>query len=742
MDRMSIDSQSEPDGGGLRFNNQSDAELSDTDMEPTSPTPQTFSDLRRTLHPLRATAERVGKQVEQFAEHLDRYNEQRTKSKDKHCRDVLPLVNHYRNAADATVENLRGVHSSERQRRSSGSWTRRLRSSNGRVSSESSQADEEEFSATRTSVKDLRIWEQEEETWELLAAMLQVEYPMPRVEVENLPTERQYMRPKPDTEVHRFSSEKEAWNRFLAEDDLAWERHTVVEWLKKCADNSEQEIETVVKELQTGADRNGLDAHSWMYTSLEIKNQKRLRAWPQALDPNSPGVDLFLTDSGKSKNLVTQLDPDAMTRQSRHLESQDFYHERAIWLTCWEMIRRGKDWNSIHDWCQQRGESWRAIAMRGDPRSLSAATSSPDDGWQSRALWRDICGMAAKHGGVDKYENAVYGALGGYLPSVMKVCDSWNDFLYAHYNSYLLTQFDGFVKDRFTERIPSAFAKKIHASDFRSSEVDRKQSGKEIIERMKTLDSTKKQANTLIKLLQGSMIAKSFSDFVVQQGARLGQSANAQQKSKIMAKPTGRAAHMFNSSETAPITLHDHDMLRVITHTLFVFQDLGLAFEDAECLYAAENIVVAYIDFLGKAGKLQLLPLYASRLSPERATDCLARQLPLIQDHTERKTIMSLMRQSGLDVPSVLMMQLVLIVSDAPERPGGKADLPQLEILDPIDNDTARARTIKQGFIGTAVSEDDQNLINGFQWFSLLDGHWKLTMHMGTLVYKHFLRKY
>lgn len=712
-----------------------------TDMQLRSPPPRTNSDVLNSLHPLRATAERVGKQVERFAEHLDRYNEQRLARKHKDCRDVLPLVNKYMEIACDTVTYLRGIHSTGSRRSSRELWNRRLRSSSGRPSSASSQADQEDDQAARTTIKDLKAWEQEEEIWRLLASMLQVAFPIPSREAEKLAIKEQHQRPKGDLEVHRFSSEKVVWDRFLAEDDLAWERHTVVEWLKKCADNSGEDIETVIKDLDDAADRADLDAHSWKYSQDVIKNQKLFRSWSHPLDPDGPAIDLFLTDSNKTKNMVTQLDPDAVTRQGRHLETQDLDNERAIWLACWEMVRRGKDWSYIHEWFVERGEGWRAAALRGDPRASPAANTPIASGWQSRALWRNTCATAAKHGGVDLYENAVYGALGGYLPSVMKVCGTWNDFLFAHYNSYLLAQFDDYIHEKFPDRIPRTLTKRPESSDFKASGDHRGQSGKEVVERMKRLESTKKQAATLLKMLQGSLIAKTFDEFVVQQGARLGQSANAQQKSKIIAEPSGQALRALESGVTAPINVHDYDVLRMVTHIFFIFQDLGLKVLDADRASAAENIFAAYLDFLSKAGKQQLLPLYASRLSPVRATDCLARQLPIIQDYTERQTVMSLMKQSDIDVPDVLMKQLTLIIQDAPQRPRGSAPFPQLEILEPAATNIGLVRPIKRAFIGNSISADEQDLINGFQWYLLLEGNWELTMSMGTIVYTHFLRK-
>ena len=707
-----------------------------TDIEPMSSPPPTVSEVRRMLRPLQATADRVGKQVERFAEHLDRYISQKPKRAHKDCRHVLPLVNEYRRIASDTVKYLKGIHSADRDKRASGTWKLRLRSSSRRLSSPSSSADAEENGGARTSVKDLKDWEQEEQTWELLALMLQVQYAVPQSELGNLDIQQNYRRPSGDTEIHRFSSEKDAWSRFLAQDDLAWERHTVVEWLKRCADTSNQDIDEVVRDLESGADRGtGLWAHGWLYTKESIKGQKRLRSWPQVLDPDDPGIDTSLRSADKTKNLITQLDPDAITRQGRDLEGQDLYFERAMWLACWEMVRRGKDWSYIREWCQEKAEGWRATLMRGDPRALSAAKTPLASGWQSRALWRKICCSAAKDGGVDKYENAVYGVLGGSLHSVLKVCGNWNDYLFAHYNTYLLHQFDDYVSNTLAVYMSASITP---ATRFVFSGDER---GHQIVERMKSLDSTKKQAATLTKMLQGGLIAKSFREFAIHHGVRLAQSANSKQKSKIIPEPRERHLRQLQENVTAPISMEDYDLLRIVTHMLFIFQDLGMNFDHDDDLSAAENIVVAYIEYLSKAGKQQLLPLYASRLSPSRATNCLARQLPLIQDHSERRTVMSLMEKSGLDAPSVLMTQLKLIILDAPPRPKGSAPFSPLNILESGASNITKMRSVRKSFVGRSISADEYDIINGFEWYLLIQDRWQQIMSMGTILYKHFLRR-
>ena len=651
----------------------------------------------------------------------------------------------YKKIAHDTVEHLRRTHAPEKQRQLARTWKRKLRSSSGSSTPGLTHQEEELDSNFQTTVGDLKRWEQEEQTWDLLGRMLQVEYPIPQPDAQDPEFDQGFARPSRGPDVHRYSSEKEVWTRFLADDDLAWERHTVVEWLKKCADSSSQDIELVVKELESDADRgSGLWAHSWLYSKEAIKGQKRLRSWPQALDPEAPGIENSLLNADRSMGLITQLDPDAITRQARSLEKQDHYFERATWLACWEMVRRGKSWDYVREWCQERVEGWRAIAMRGDPRTCDSKVDERADGkslaanWHSRALWRKACALAAKDGGVDKYENAVYGALSGYLPSIIEVSDSWDDYLFAHYNSYLLRHFDRYVKTTFPDRLPKALTESYGCFKFSVAAGHRVQSGNQLVKKMKLLPKTSKESKEPFKMLQGSLVAKAFDSFLQTQGTQLAMSANYPEKSKILP-----AVLVDNpqASLDASITMNDHDLLRIVSHMLFIFQDLGLDIGDGNRRIAAENFVVAYVNYLSKAGKQQLLPLYASRLSPSRTSSCLGRQLPSIRDHGERQTIMRLMKQSGIEVSGVLNVQLQLIINDNPPEGTNSDVYPRLHILELTTDEKNFVRPIKQGFLGDSLTDDEHDLINGFGWYLLLDGHWQQTMATGVVLYKHFLRE-
>ena len=697
----------------------------------------TISDVQRALHPLQQTADRVGKQVEEFATNLDRLSNKRPRESTKDCGHVLPLVNVYKKIAGDTVRKLRDEHAPERRQQLSKITRRRIRTSNGRSTPSLVAGSGGRNQSALTTVDDLKSWTEEEHTWDLLGMMLQIEYPVQSSAGDSLNTAFETTRPRRDLNVHRYSSEKDVWDNFLATNDLAWERQTVLLWLQKCADKSEQDIDQVIEDLETGADRgSGLWAHSWLYSKEAIKGQKRLRSWSKALEPNDPGLNTSLLNSEKTKVLVTQLDPDAITRQTRTLEEQDLFFERAMWLACWELVRRGKDWDFVRAWFQERVEGWRAISMRSDPRTTPLSTASVAN-WQSRSLWRKTCALAAKNGGIDDYENAVYGVLSGYLPSVQKVSHSWDDLLFAHYNSFLLHSFEEHVRRNCPSRVPYALTDTSSPFNFPVFGGQRTLSGNQMIEKIMHLESTKVEAREPLKMLQGSLIAKTFDEFIFKQGVRLALSANSKGPSKTI---PAMDSNIIEGSVTALIDTSNHELLRIMTHMILIFQDLSLDFGKGHRMQAMENIIVAYVDYLSKAGKQSLLPVYASRLSTQRSISCLGRQLPFIQDHGDRQTAMRLMKQYGIDIPGVLSTQLEMIILDAQLDPSDER-FPSLEILEKNKNDTSKLRSIIPNFTGTTITDDHGDLIHGFEWYLLLEGYWTQTMAVGSAVYKHLLRK-
>ena len=678
--------------------------------------PLTVGDVQRVLHPLRETADRVGKQVEQFAENLDRLSSRVRPSAQKTVETVLPFIEAYKAISNETVRRLRKAHNPQRQE----DWKKRLRNSTARASKATSHADDDERLALQSSAQDMTRWKSEEQTWTLLSLMLQIQHPLPKSSEQNYDSATVVHRPVSDSSTHQFSSEQAIWSAYLAEDDIAWERHLVTSWLQQCADESSPDIESVVGDLEQEADRgDGLSAHGWLYSKEKIKAQKRLR---------SGQVPDTMTTSDKSRPLVTQLDPDAISRQSRSVEQQDQCFEQAIWRACWEMVRRGKDWAYIRDWCKERVEGWRAVIMLGDPRSSPGTNSL-----QTRSLWRKACNVASLHSEVDRYENAVYGALSGNLTSVLKICKTWEDAVFSYYNCYLIRGFDEYISRALPRRVSPSLQQVFEISDTFPKSL----SCPKIIEKTYKDVASAGQSPQTIQMIQGSLIAQKFLDFVALHGSILLNKSLKGQNAKMF---PNRKAKGFPQNIGTTISLESYDVLRMLTHILFIFYDLGYTYVDIDNQIGAESIVVAYIDFLGKAGKLAILPSYASRLHPETAIYCLARQFPRIRDHQDRSDILKLASKDGMDVNRLLVQQLQLIIDDNANSIGGFSPFPALSIMSEMKEDRSQWRHIKFNFATTAITDDQIDLIQGFRWY-LLGGTWESAMSVGTVTYKHFLRK-
>ncbi len=706
-----------------------------------SPDALTAGDVEEAFHPLRTVADRVGQQVEQFAETLDKYNVNKRRHKPVDHKRVLDLVGDYRGIALATVERLEKLHGPELQDR-----LKRKRDRHLERSSRHSKTGDEDL-GLKTTVADLQRWQLEAQSWELLEVLLQARYPELRPDLRSETQKSDEGDIDATSKVHRYSSESEVWTRFVVEDDLARERNTVLKWLMRCADNSGPDINTIIEHLETDAERGtGLWAHGWLYTKEAVKAQKRLRSWPQALDPTSPGIENTHLSADQSDTLVTHLDPDATSRQDRTLERQDQNFENATWLACWQMIRRGKSWDTIREWCQERVEGWRAISLQGhllrlstsDMGKLSQDTTSAMTNVQSGSMWRRMCYAAAKNTSSSVYESAVYGLLAGDIDTVEGVCRSWDDFLFIYYNGLLLHQFDTYLQSKLASRLSTTITTKFSSPSCAVFHDDPNMVGRVLVDKLRTKKLTKKEAKDPMKRLQGCLIADCFFEFVASYGKALAGESLTQGKSKIIPP---KKHDLGDGINTAYIAFEDYDSLRVLTHMVFIFQDLGVDFRDSAHCSDIDNVVVAYIDFLKLAGKTGLLPLYASRISSERMETCLGRELNDIPVPQERRMLVELMKQLNINVISVIMMQMRLIINDIRPYRAVYQRAKDFSVLEDSNTSQQMIRPIRKNFIGQDISDDEQALLRCFEWVVLLEGQWFLTMATGTTIYRHFLSK-
>ena len=668
------------------------------------------------LHPLREAANRVGREVERFAEVLDGYNPHRATGEAERYGMTMDLLNLYYDISSETLKGLRQKHSTNREQENDGDNSR-----------------ESSLELLSTTVQDLNRWEQETQTWDLLRRLVDLRFPRP---------DQQRSKSRSGTNLSSpYASERELWESFLESDDLALERKTVLQWLKDTAEEAGEDINRIVTRSQQDAEREDTIAQGWLYTKQAIKNQKRIHTWNQSVDPNSADVQKIHLNQEGTQPLVTQLDPDAPDRQGRTLETNDQYYERSTWIGCYELLRRGKTASEIREWCNERAETWRAVSMLGLPFDTDEDSDDEADP-ASILLWRRTCyAIASRLDGGD-YQKAVYGILSGDVESVEAVCKSWNDYVFVHYNALLKNQYDLYLQGLRSQVSEIKNSLRLSAFDAVAQYGDSGTAGKQLVARLRVDPQTSQQTLEPMKLLQGVLIADDFKDFIYQQGLSLSRTANIGEVSSLM---PARNEQPKDDDIIEYVALNDHDGLRVLVHTLLIFRSLGMDLGGYGQEIEVENCIVAYISFLRLAGKEELIPLYSSQLSGVRKYAVLARNLIDVTDHNQRVTQIKLMRELGLDVQNFVKMQSRFLLSDHPDE---SKDYPAARTFKLFEDNLSfksskwKLRHNIQGQYGEEPERIDMLLIRSLEWYLLVDGLWSETFSVGTLLYMRFYSKW
>lgn len=662
---------------------------------------------------------RAGDEVDYFAAQLDRYNSDPTGSAAEKRAQVFNLVDSYYTYTRNRANQLHDRQSRDRSGRRE-SWQR--------AGSADMDIDGGDDGAATPSLEEARRVEEEAQTWDLLRRILPLRY-------GDTPASQQ--RNEDDAK-----SRRQWWNEFLVADSVAHERKIVLEWLQSSASHGPP-IDEVVSELQHNAERGDILAHGWLHTRHKIKLQKSINGYQGILDPN----DAATAESHLGSNtLITQLDPDAITRQGRKLEPQDEFFERAIWLGCFEMLRRGCSMSEIREWCSVRMELWRASSIGPLPLSNPEDEEQPEFEPSSLVLWRRMCFATARDGGTSEYDRAVYGLLAGDIPSVEKVCKSWDDFLFTHYNALLRTQFDLFLAKhggdnaaKAAQQFPSFNAVMHHSDPITAS--------KHLIALLEADQRTSKEAKRTAKSLQGAIVANDVDRHLFHQGVVLARHANQKQKSKLI--PEFKASLVENISQERYFDLSDHDGTRILAHVLIVISTLdrlGGLTEDRGSFHvrhqAQENIIAAYISYLRLANLEEMIPLYCSKLYGARLYETLSRNLIHIVDNEARVHQLTIMEKLGLDLAEFVKSQPRIYLEDVQDESLRCEAKGRFKILESGPATLKYGRVVKPDFFGEDaefVDQEDDVIIRSMEWLMLVPGLFEETCTYAIRIYKYFL---
>jgi nuclear pore complex protein Nup107 len=431
-------------------------------------------------------------------------------------------------------------------------------------------------------------------------------------------------------------------------------------------------------------------------------------------------------------------------------------------MECYEMLRRGTPWKDICEWAQERNEAWRGV-------SVGAAYEAHPDGGPNVAgptvgyLFRRMCFYAAR-GARIPYEGAVYGLLSGDLKQVQVACHSWDDHLHAHYNALLLSRFDRYLQQNHPDRVNQSLAQKFVFQDAAANIGDWETASRKVVDLLKQQKSIAHEATQPIKLIQGALIGRTLNDLVLKVGTAIADMlVNDERPVNLIlhpdcdikvpgSKPVGDE-RVYTAEQYYQTLASDPHAFRILVHLYIAF---GKGFHvlgstNMSRWIAMDNIMAAYIEFLRVSQRIQLIPLYAAQLLPERAAHCLARVLPDIKNTGEQRRCVALLEQYRIDVVEVIAQSFTFAFKNSgfthfDENTYTVITKPikRFRILERVAGESALwpGYKVQREFDGDTIEPKEEAVIEALQWYHYVGSDSIQTFEHLKIALIIFLRKY
>jgi len=228
-----------------------------------------------------------------------------------------------------------------------------------------------------------------------------------------------------------FRSEQTIIASLFEHDERLRRAQTVVDWLEQNAADEMQE------ELAGAAYGDALLGWENTHQTLQL------------------GSDVSATAS-----MVSELDPDAKTRQRRPLHDYDEKDERRL-IRLVYLCQRAGMLDRAKELCVSMGQPWRAATLVGwelsdDPNLGSSDEEKlPATGNTRRDLWKRMAWQLSNNNTVSAQERAIYSSLCGNAKQLLAsgMCSSWEDRLWA----YTKAMVDTLVEDELRKTMPKTF---------------------------------------------------------------------------------------------------------------------------------------------------------------------------------------------------------------------------------------------------------------------------------------------
>ena len=660
------------------------------------------SSLQDFLQPLQETADRVSQQVEEFAKQLHKFNTDRASDDQTLWEDAWTLLDEFRDLAQKRAEKTSKPSPRPSRRRSTGDGELQL----------------------------AKI-ELEADLWQLTRTLLVCKSPKSAADAKVAQEEKL-------SDLHRYSTNVDVWNAFLDSDLSGQEYESILDWLQERVNKTDVPIQDMIQQLTNNSERgDGVWSAGPMFTKNSIKQKKRGRGIAGPLEAASTHLSLA-TNTGDEvdRPVVSQLDLDAQTRQNARFEVQDNFHEEAAWITCWELLRRGKTLNDVRSWWAERNEQWRSLTLRGCSSQLSEDIQSPWYRIMSLGCnpeWLAQCRMLCKSDAVtDPYQRAVYGLLCGDLSVTLDVCELVDEGLFASFNALLVERYQSYL---------SAYQKKL-ADGGKTTYYALAAEHSRVSQMLRSVTSgpvAREEMQQPQKAIQMAAMGFEFDSFLQAVGRAAADVAYS--SDDVFRYLMEQNEEPGSTTNSMALTAGDHDSVRILAHLQIILKSLGLLPTYKQNRYIMENNIANYIGWLQKDKKWNLIPIYASRLSKERVQTVLGTIFIDITDDKERSVQIRLLKKYKIDVADVLYGIFALANYQDRLRFGSTKFKPIApRITEPKGSGKAANFAMVHEFMGQRPSPEAERIVSSVEWYRYVDApNWGKACYSVSFLYKLWL---
>ncbi|XP_067855607.1 nuclear pore complex protein Nup107 isoform X2 [Heptranchias perlo] len=323
--------------------------------------------------------------------------------------------------------------------------------------------------------------------------------------------------------------------------------------------------------------------------------------------------------SGFSRQLVTELDPDAPIRQKMPLADLDREDDARFMKYLFALIRAGMT-DEAQRLCKRCGQAWRAATLEGwklyhDPNLNGGIMLEPVEGNPYRGVWKACCWRMAEDEQFNRYERAIYAALSGNLKQLLSVCDTWEDCVWAY----------------FRVMVDSLVEQEIRALSTPVRELEE-------------LPKEYTEANWTLEAIFEELQATDKKQVLEENKAHY----HIIQKFIILGDIDGLMDEFQDWLAKCRFLLPAH-LLRFMTHFVLFLWNLGLPTKEDVCV----DILKTYIELLIRAKHTDLIAFYVSHLPQELAVAQYSAFLETVTETEQRKHCLDLAREAGLDIAGV-----------------------------------------------------------------------------------------